>query len=274
MENVNEKKPKFTRKPNFSADETRVLLDSHEEFKDILEGKFSNALTQQNKNESWQKIASNVNAVGVTPRTIASIQNKFKNIKSEAKLAYNKFKGHQNGTGGGPPPKEPSSSDQRIMSLFEGRPSFEGLHGFATNAHETEIGSYSTSMMSEVSADPMLSSTALMGPQDETNETIQKTTKGKQKATAPKQGKSLIKRSTLTANKKIQKKCLLQELAIQKTRLKGERLRNKNLLLKERNLRRADEILTLQKEKLQLEISLMKGNILYAHKNKQNVRKT
>lgn len=137
MENGKQPKSKGTRKPNFSGDETRVLLDSYEEYKDIIEGKFSNSISKINKNEAWEKITSNVNALGVAPRTIEGIQTKFKNLKSDAKLAHNSYKRKMNGTGGGPPPEEPNQLDKRVANLFEGRPSFEGLDGFSTNLNST-----------------------------------------------------------------------------------------------------------------------------------------
>ena len=63
--------------------------------------------------------------------------------------------------------------------------------------------------------------------------------------------------------KNLQRKCLLAELKIQKARHRGERLKNKNFLLKEKNLRKEDEILTLQKEKMELELALIKNNHFY-----------
>ena len=53
------------RKQNFSASEIAVLTEKLEENLSIIQSKLTNSVTNQKKNEAWQKITDAVNAVGV-----------------------------------------------------------------------------------------------------------------------------------------------------------------------------------------------------------------
>ena len=54
-----------------------------------------------------------------------------------AKKEYSEDKLYRQQTGGGPCPKPVSSISERIVDLFKGSPSFDGLSGF-----ETQSGMY------------------------------------------------------------------------------------------------------------------------------------
>ena len=63
---------------SFSASEISVLTEKVEENLSIIQSKLANSVTNQKKNESWQKIADAVNVVGVANRTAAEIREKWK----------------------------------------------------------------------------------------------------------------------------------------------------------------------------------------------------
>lgn len=64
------------------------------------------------------------------------------------------------------------------------------------------------------------------------------------------------------SNSTIQRQCLITEKTIQKAKLGQQKLKNKEVLLRIQNKRRQAEILKLQKEKLTMEITLMKSNFI------------
>ena len=118
------------RKQNFSASEIAALTEKVEENLSIIQSKLTNSVTNQKKNEAWQKIADAVNAVGVANRTAAEIREKWKNLHSQAKKEFTVLSKEQKKTGGGPAPKMPSAAAAKIIDLFKDTPSFTSLDGF------------------------------------------------------------------------------------------------------------------------------------------------
>ena len=124
------------RKQNFSASEIAVLTEKVEENLSIIQSKLTNSVTNQKKNESWQKIAGAVNAVGVANRTAAEVREKWKNLHSQAKREFTVLSKEQKKTGGGPAPKMPSAAAAKITDLFKDTPSFTGLDGFESKGKD------------------------------------------------------------------------------------------------------------------------------------------
>lgn len=130
------------RKQNFSASEIAVLTEKVEENLSIIQSKLTNSVTNQKKNEAWQKIADAVNAVGVANRTAAEIREKWKNLHSQGKKEFTVLSKEQKKTGGGPVPKMPSAAAAKIIDLFIYTPSFTGLDGFESKGRD-----FSTSLI-------------------------------------------------------------------------------------------------------------------------------
>ena len=129
-----EGKTKHQRKKNFSTDEVKLLIEEYEANRNIFEGKFSNTLSNIQKNTAWLQVTNMINSLGVDNRTVEEVKNKWKNLCSSAKGSLHSFKKSSLKTGGGPPPKPPTESEEKIISLFDGRPSFEGINdGFVTS---------------------------------------------------------------------------------------------------------------------------------------------
>ena len=132
-----ESKIKRERKKNFAMDEIQLLTAEYGENKDVLELKFTNALTNKQKNDSWQRITEKLNAV-------EEIKMKWRNLTSQAKANWNNFKRDCNKTGGGPAPAPPTEDEMRIVNLYEGHPKFDGLDGFQTFPSEETPHSINT----------------------------------------------------------------------------------------------------------------------------------
>ena len=118
------------RKPNFSMNEMSVITDSVRKNLDIIQSKLTNNITNKKKNQIWEEITKNVNAVGKANRTVQEVKDKWKNLHSTAKKEFSAFRKESKKTGGGPPPKQPSQSSEQIIEIFEDTPAFSGLRGY------------------------------------------------------------------------------------------------------------------------------------------------
>ena len=104
-----------------------------EENLEIIQSKLTNSVTNRTKQETWAKIAAQVNAIGVAHRSVQEIKDKWKNLQSTAKKEFAQQRRSFGQTGGGPPCKKPKEATEKIIPLFENTPSFTGLHGFETS---------------------------------------------------------------------------------------------------------------------------------------------
>ena len=108
-----------TRKKNFSVDEVRVLRGKVAENKTYLQSSFNNKVTNEGKKMMWEEIASSINALGHEIRTVNEVKHKWKNLLSAAKSTYHEHNKYRNGTGGGPPKKEPSEETMKTIDLLK-----------------------------------------------------------------------------------------------------------------------------------------------------------
>ena len=75
----------------------------------------------------WEEIIKDVNTVGQASRTVQEVKDKWKNLHPTARMEFSPFKNESKKTGGGPPLKPPSQSNQQIIEIFEDKPAFAGL---------------------------------------------------------------------------------------------------------------------------------------------------
>jgi hypothetical protein len=52
----------------------------------------------------WKNVTSKINALGVAPRSVKEIKDKWRNLTSKAKSAFTEYRREKNMTGGGPAP--------------------------------------------------------------------------------------------------------------------------------------------------------------------------
>ena len=108
------------RKPNFSVNEISVITENHLA---VIQSKLTNNITNRKKNEVWQEITDSVNAVGTARRTVAEVKDKWKNLHSTANKEFATFRRETKKTGGGPAPKPPSASSEKV-EVFEDTPAW------------------------------------------------------------------------------------------------------------------------------------------------------
>ena len=116
---------------NFTVTEIDLLTSKVPENL-VLQSKLTNAITNQRKNKIWDNITKEINAIGVANRTASEIKEKWKNLTSSAKKTFANVNRQMRKTGGGPPSKEPTAEQERIIKIFEDTPLFTGLDGFET----------------------------------------------------------------------------------------------------------------------------------------------
>ena len=103
-------KPKRQRKPDWTKEETDVLIQLFIQHNDELTGKFSSQLTNADKAKIYKSIMENVNAIGGNDRTVESVKNKWQLLKADVKNKAAKILAKQRKTvritGGGEAPED------------------------------------------------------------------------------------------------------------------------------------------------------------------------
>ena len=120
---------KRNRKANFTAAECTVILEEAEKNLDIIKNKFSTVLSNKKKNLVWEEIRGKVNALGVCPRTVQEVKDKWRGMVSTAKKEHCQVGKQRRATGGGQRPTSPKQSSQKIIDLFGDNPSFSSISG-------------------------------------------------------------------------------------------------------------------------------------------------
>ena len=129
---LNEENPKKVpraRKANFSMLEESILQREVENNFDVLRDKHSNSVTNLEKARIWKNVTSKINVLGVAPRSVKEIKDKWRNLTSKAKSAFTEYRRETNMTGGGPAPKKPTSSVKKIVTMMQDTASFAGIEG-------------------------------------------------------------------------------------------------------------------------------------------------
>ena len=97
---------KRKRTPDYSEDEIKVFVDQFVANHSLLSSKHSTAITSKAKADVYDEILTAVNAVGVAPRTMDSIKDKWQTIKKAVKAKQAKYlaaaRREAAATGGGP----------------------------------------------------------------------------------------------------------------------------------------------------------------------------
>ncbi len=135
------------RRPNFSAREIEVLVETYKSYEAILNAKHRDANTNSQKQLGWERIASNVSAVGVAARTIEECRKKMTNIQSatKAKAACREKAKHQ--TGGGPAPEPLTPVEENILTTLPIVSVFGIENGIDTSAPQEIPADSSPSLM-------------------------------------------------------------------------------------------------------------------------------
>ena len=91
----------------------------------IIEDKRSDGNAHKKKKEAWQKVIGGFIAIFGT-RTLAQLKEAWKRLKISAKNDRSTFDREKRGTGGGPPPKEPSAISIQLLAELGSIPELNG----------------------------------------------------------------------------------------------------------------------------------------------------
>lgn len=224
---------KKTRKVNFSERELLSLLEAVSERFGIISSKFSDCVTNGEKDKAWRGVVTAVNSVGKTERTVSEIKKKWEDMKSRTKKRANEVKKDRNGTGGGEPQvKLLSPMESRILSLIGDTAAYGITGAIDTNAPET----------SDVESEPM---------KDENSEPETET------VTSPKQRK-IQARSVKRALKTEYEDYSSQLVALEKERLETEKERlqieKRRLYMEEQRVKIEERRLIIEESRWQMDI--------------------
>ncbi|XP_018951036.1 myb-related transcription factor, partner of profilin-like [Cyprinus carpio] len=106
------------KKRNFSDTEIETLVGEVEARKTVLFGGHSSGVTNKKKQCEWQSIASAVNCVSGTERTVAELKKKWSDLKVEAKRKLSSHRQSVAATGGGPCTADLTSVDSKIAAII------------------------------------------------------------------------------------------------------------------------------------------------------------
>ena len=115
--------PKRERRDNFTVKKMSVITEAFKDHRETLQSRTTNSITNEKKQEIWERIRHTVNAVRSQNRTTAQIKNKWTNLNSRITKEEKK-------TGGGSPRKLPTCAiTANVMEMFSGTVHFDGLIG-------------------------------------------------------------------------------------------------------------------------------------------------
>ncbi|CAC5360884.1 unnamed protein product [Mytilus coruscus] len=122
------------RSKNFESSEITLITELVQQNISLLSDKFksshgTSSVTSEKKRLVWEHITERVNSLGVCPRSTKEIKTKWSNLHQEAKKAYTEKARDHHRTGGGPPPKPLSETQEKIVDIYKDCPSFTGLQG-------------------------------------------------------------------------------------------------------------------------------------------------
>ena len=119
-----------TRAPNWSEKEKALLAELCIENKDLLDSCHRSVDTNKKKNEVWNVIHRQVNALNPdTNRSLEDVKTKWKNLKSKAKEDYTIHKKEAKRTGGGEPVALGNKTTESIIEVYADSAAFQGISG-------------------------------------------------------------------------------------------------------------------------------------------------
>jgi hypothetical protein len=128
---------------NYTVSETVIIEEEYLKNRWLLEGKFSDKVTNARKQQVWEMITQKVNAAGSKVRTVEKIKEKWRAEMKKAKKEYRTFIEDRSKTGGGRPPADLSSTTSRIIDMYKETAGFCGIPG---SENLETFGTYSSRM--------------------------------------------------------------------------------------------------------------------------------
>lgn len=117
------------RKPNWSESELMALAEAVAPHFRVLKGKFSAFITSERKNQLWQDIANQVNAVAMVNRTTEEMKKKWADMQSLTKKKEAERRRSMKQTGGGPAPNFMFKNWENLVLQSLSDVAIEGISG-------------------------------------------------------------------------------------------------------------------------------------------------
>uniref|UniRef100_K1PK06 Myb-related transcription factor, partner of profilin n=1 Tax=Magallana gigas TaxID=29159 RepID=K1PK06_MAGGI len=117
------------RKPNWSESELMALAEAVAPHFRVLKGKFSAFITSERKNQLWQDIANQVNAVAMVNRTTEEMKKKWADMQSLTKKKKAERRRSMKQTGGGPAPNFMFKNWENLVLQSLSDVAIEGISG-------------------------------------------------------------------------------------------------------------------------------------------------
>lgn len=122
---------KRERSANFDSAEIQLLINLVAKFKNIVENKKTDAVTNKDKEAAWRQIEENFNSCGVSTnaRSWKTLKLKYEGIKKNTKKKSSLQRQEMYKTGGGPS-KAPEFSeiDEKVLSICSNITGLEPRH--------------------------------------------------------------------------------------------------------------------------------------------------
>ncbi|XP_076049504.1 uncharacterized protein LOC143030228 [Oratosquilla oratoria] len=115
-----EESQKKKRKPNWSQEETLLLVNVIMEKKIIINGRFKPSLSHKEKREAWQSITDAINGTNpLTKRTMEDVETKWFSVLSKSRKKISAIKAEYNQSGAGGPKAPPLDAvDMKVEELL------------------------------------------------------------------------------------------------------------------------------------------------------------
>ncbi|XP_049701781.2 uncharacterized protein LOC126055652 [Helicoverpa armigera] len=133
---------KRERSANFDSAEIQLLINLVAKFKNIVENKKTDAVTNKDKEAAWRQIEENFNSCGVSTnaRSWKTLKLKYEGIKKNTKKKSSLQRQEMYKTGGGPS-KAPEFSeiDEKVLSICSNITGLEPRHDSDTISKSTPL---------------------------------------------------------------------------------------------------------------------------------------
>ncbi|XP_031334894.1 myb/SANT-like DNA-binding domain-containing protein 3 [Photinus pyralis] len=120
-------KNKRKRTSNFTADEKDTLFNIVYNYKHVVENKKTDAVTWREKENAWEKIASDYNSMASIPRPMESLRKCYMNKKKQIRQDVSNERIQLLQTGGGPPEMPRDDPHKELLLKIMNKKTIAGL---------------------------------------------------------------------------------------------------------------------------------------------------
>ena len=116
------------RSTNFTKEEVGTLVEEVERRRAVIFGRFDGEISHAAKKRAWEGVAQAVSSSGTYLRDVGAVKKKWADIKCQTKKEAAHQRRLAKQTGGGPPPAELDTLEEKVVALI-GEEVIEGIPG-------------------------------------------------------------------------------------------------------------------------------------------------